>query len=56
MTRAARAVAVTGTMNLALDNYTVTGIIAVMTVDEESQKGSKEEEDDVPVRLLVMYY
>lgn len=47
---AARAVAVTGAMDFALNDDTV---VTVVAVDEESEDGGEEEEDDVPGLLLV---
>jgi hypothetical protein len=42
----------TRAMNFALDNDTVT-VVAVVAVNEKCQKAGNEEEDDVPVFLLV---
>jgi hypothetical protein len=41
-------VAVTGAMDLALDNDAVTAVVAVMAVDQKSENGCDKEEDDVP--------
>jgi hypothetical protein len=47
-------VAMTGTMDFALDDNAIT-VVAVMAVDKEGQKASDEEEDDIPGLLLVTY-
>jgi hypothetical protein len=45
--------AVTGAMDFALDDDTVTAVVAVMAVDKKSEDGCDEKEDDVPEYLLV---
>ena len=46
-------VAVTGAVDLALNDHAITAV-AVVTGDEECQKAGDEEENAVPVRLLVL--
>lgn len=52
---AARAVAVTRAMDFALDDDAV-AVVAVVSVHEECEDAGDEEEDDVPVSLLVTCY
>jgi hypothetical protein len=47
-------VAVTGAMDFALNDNAIT-VVAVMAVDEEGQKASDEEENNVPGLSLVTY-
>jgi hypothetical protein len=54
--RAARAVAtMTGSVNVALNDDAV-GVMAMVTVDEQGQDGSDEEEDDVPGSKLALRF
>jgi hypothetical protein len=45
----------TGSVDFALNDDAV-GVMAMVTVDEQSQKGSDEEEDNVPGSKLVLCF
>jgi hypothetical protein len=54
--RAARAVTMAGRVGCALNDDAVAGaVVAVITVDQERKQEGDEEEDDVPVSLLVEF-